>query len=300
MSFTFFASCDKDENDDEKNIVATAQDTDNLSTLVSALERAGLTSTLNGAGPFTVLAPNNTAFQKLLDSNSAWNSINDIDVNLLTDVLLFHVMNGEVKAADLTTSYVNTLSKGPNDEAVSLRINTTDGVVFNGAAKPLTTDVETTNGIVHIIDEVMVPPGIVGIAATNDDFSILVSALTRSDLNTDYLSVLNGEGPFTVFAPTNGAFEALLAGNDEWNALADIPVETLEAVLNYHVVSGANVQSDELTNNQVVATLGGNVTIDTSDGVAIKTSSDQTVKVAVADVQGVNGVVHAIGTVLLP
>jgi len=91
-----------------------------------------------------------------------------------------------------------------------------------------------------------------------------------------------------------------LAGNDEWNALADIPVETLEAVLNYHVVSGANVQSDELTNNQVVATLGGNVTIDTSDGVAIKTSSDQTVKVAVADVQGVNGVVHAIGTVLLP
>ena len=121
----------------------------------------------------------------------------------------------------------------------SLQIDVSNGVVFNGSATPIDTDIEAKNGIIHTINEVMLPPNVVNLASNNDDFSILVAALTRSDLTTDYVSVLTGEGPFTVFAPTNAAFEALLASSADWNTLEDIPVATLEAVLNYHVVSGA-------------------------------------------------------------
>jgi transforming growth factor-beta-induced protein len=146
----------------------------------------------------------------------------------------------------------------------------------------------------------MLPPSVVNLALNNPNFSILVSALTRSDLTTDYVSILSGDGPFTVFAPTNDAFIALLDSNDDWNTLDDIPVATLEAVLNYHVVSGANVQSKELTDEQEVTALGGTFTIDLTGGAKIKTTSNQSVNIVLTDVQGSNGVVHVIDAILLP
>jgi transforming growth factor-beta-induced protein len=226
--------------------------------------------------------------------------LSDIDNDVLANVLKFHVLAADVKAADLTDSYVTALATGPNDEQISLQIDVTGGVKFNGVATPTTTDVITSNGTVHIIDAVMLPPSVVNLALNNPAFSTLVAALTREDLTTDYVSVLSGAGPFTVFAPTNDAFQALLDSNPDWSSLNDIPVATLEAVLNYHVVSGANVQSDELSDNQEIATLGGTVTIDLTDGAKVETTSGQSASVIIADVQGSNGVVHAVNAVLVP
>ena len=298
----FLTSCSDDDTTTPEvvDIVTTAQNTDDLSTLVAALERVNLATTLQGNGPFTVFAPTNAAFQALLDSNPAWNSLDDIDDATLTSVLLFHVLAAEVRAADLTDSYVTTLSTGPNNEQTVLQIDVTGGVKFNGNANPVTTDVEATNGVVHIIDAVMLPPDVVSLALTNDNFSILVAALTRSDLTTDYVSVLSGDGPFTVFAPTNAAFEALLNSNPDWNSLDDIPVATLEAVLNYHVVGSANVQSKQLSDNMEVETLGGMLMVDLTDGAKLETTSSQSVNIILTDVQGTNGVIHAVDTVLLP
>lgn len=294
-------ACDEDTVNEIPNIVDLAKDNADLSSLVSALVRADLVSALEADGAKTVFAPNNAAFQKLLDSNPAWNSLDDIDVPTLTSVLLYHVVGGaNVKAADLTNTYVNTLSTGPNDEALSLQIDLSNGVVFNGKAKPVATDVEASNGIIHIIDEVMLPPNVVNHALNSADFSILVSALTRADLTTDYVSILSGDGPFTVFAPTNQAFLNLLDASAEWNALEDIPVATLQAVLNYHVVSGANVQSKQLSDEQSITLLGGTATVDLTNGAQLKTTSDQTVNIIATDVQGTNGVVHAVDAVLLP
>ncbi len=303
ISAITFTSCEEEEPTptvEPKDIVETAMATDDLSILVDAVVQAGLVETLQGDGPFTVFAPTNDAFQALLDSNPAWNSLSDIDNATLTNVLTFHVIAADVKSTDLSDSYVTTLAAGPNDEQMVLQIDVTGGVKFNGSATPTTVDVGTTNGTVHIIDEVMLPPSVVNLALNNPNFSILVSALTRSDLNTDYVSILSGDGPFTVFAPTNDAFIALLDSNDDWNSLDDIPVATLEAVLNYHVVSGANVQSKELTDQQQVAALGGTFTIDLTDGAKIKTTSNQTVNIVLTDVQGANGVVHVIDAILLP
>ncbi|MEM9936000.1 MAG: fasciclin domain-containing protein [Bacteroidota bacterium] len=302
-TFFVFTSCDDDDDPSdmqELSIVETALATPDLSSLVAALQQANLVSDLEGPGPFTVFAPTNAAFQALLDSNPAWNSLSDIDDATLTSVLLFHVTSGETRAADLTDTYVNTLSTGPNSEPISLQISVTGGVTFNGSAAPSLTDVEASNGVVHIIDEVMLPPNVVNFALNNPDFSSLVAALTRADLSTDYVTVLSGDGPFTVFAPTNAAFQALLDSNNEWSTLADIPVETLTAVLNYHVVSGANVQEDQLSNNQDISTLGGTLTTDLTSGAKLETTSGQSVDIVLTDVQGTNGVIHVVNSVLLP
>jgi uncharacterized surface protein with fasciclin (FAS1) repeats len=298
---TFLSSCDDDDDDTivPTNTIVDVAVNNNLSSLVAAVTRADLAITLSGDGPFTVFAPTNAAFQALLDSNADWNSLNDIPVEALRSVLLFHVLSGSVASGDLSDTYVTTLSTGPNSEALSLQVEVTGGVEFNGDASPITVDVEASNGIVHVIDKVMLPPNVVTLALNNSGFTSLVAALTDSRHTTDFVSILSGAGPFTVFAPTNAAFQALLDSNTDWNSLGDVPVATLEAVLLYHVVNEANVQSGELSNGDV-PTLGGIITIDLTDGAQIKTTSSQTVNIIVVDVQGTNGVIHGIDTVLLP
>ena len=291
---------DVDPPADPMTIVQTAQATADLSFLVEAVVAADLVDALNN-GTFTVFAPNNAAFQALLDSDPAWDVISDIPVETLTSVLLYHVVEGEVKAADLSDTYVPTLSPGPNSEPLSLQINVTGGVFFDGDAAPLSTDIQTSNGVVHVIDKVMMPNSLVDFALANPNFSILVQALTRPSFNGAYLGALTGTNPLTVFAPTNAAFEALLAAVPTWNSLDDIGDPSLMGVLDYHVFAGGNVQSDQLTDGQVIPMLGsGDITIDLSNGVAISTLAGQTVSVVIADVQSTNGVIHVVEQVLLP
>ena len=296
-------SCDSEDEPmpEPMTIVETAQATADLSLLVEAVVAADLVDALN-SGTFTVFAPNNAAFQALLDSDPAWNAITDIPVDVLTSVLLFHVVEGEVRAADLSDTYVNTLSTGPNMEPLSLQITTTGGVTFDGDAAPLTTDVETSNGVVHIIDKVMLPNALTDFALSNPDFSALVGALADPRFNGAYLGALTTAGAvYTVFAPNNAAFQALLDSDPTWNTTADIPAATLGAVLDYHVVAGANVQSDQLSDGQVVTMLGsGDVTVDLANGAALQTGSGQTVNIILTDVQGTNGVIHVVENVLLP
>ncbi len=305
LSLSLLTSCNDDDDpvviDSPKDIVEIASETPSLSILVDAVVKADLVDALKMAGPYTVFAPNNDAFAALLDSNADWNTLNDIPTETLATVLKFHVLTSEVRSTDLSDTYVKTLAMGPNEENLSLQVETTGGVEFNGDAKPLAVDVEANNGVVHIIDKVMLPANIVTLALNNAGFTSLVAALTDSRHTTDFVATLSTDGPFTVFAPTNAAFQALLDSNDEWNGLGDVPIETLDAVLKYHVVNGANVQADQLSDNQEIAMLsGGMLTVDLTDGAKLETSSDQSVVISLTDVQGTNGVIHAVDSVLLP
>jgi len=296
------SACKADETPEPEpmTIVETAQATPDLSLLVEAVIAANLVDALN-SGTFTVFAPNNAAFQALLDSDPTWNTVADIPVSVLTSVLLFHVVEGEVRAADLTDTYVKTLSAGPNSSFYSLQVAVTGGVTFNGGTLPLTTDIQTSNGVVHIIDEVMMPQSLVGFALNNPNFSTLVAALTRPSFNGAYVGALSMAGPFTVFAPTNQAFQDLLDSNPAWNSLADIDDATLGAVLNYHVFVAGNVSASQLTEGQVITMYGsGDIVINLTNGAQILTSSSQTVNITFTDVQGTNGVIHVIDQVLLP
>lgn len=303
LSFGLLTSCSDDDPviEKPKNIVDVAVADSNLSVLVAALQKADLVSALQADGPYTVFAPTDAVFQALLDSNDSWSSLDDIPVATLKSVLLFHVISVEVKAADLSNTYVNTLSTGPNDEMLSLQVEVDGAVEFNGDSKPIATDIMASNGVIHTIDKVMLPANVVTLALNNSGFTSLVTALTDDRHTTDFVSLLSQEGPYTIFAPTNAAFQALLDSNDSWSSLADIPIATLEAVLKYHVFAGGNVQSDELSDNQEITMFDGNmVTVDLSSGAKLDTSSGQSVVISLTDVQGTNGVIHVVDSVLLP
>ncbi|WP_297765602.1 fasciclin domain-containing protein [uncultured Muriicola sp.] len=324
----FVASCsDDDENDpiiviDELNIVETAQGTSDLSLLVDALIQADadLVATLSAAGPFTVFAPTNAAFAALLeDLGDDYNSLADFDTadekELLAKVLTYHVIAGtEAFSGDLTDGMMITTVQG---EDVTINLN---GGVFIGdatdtEAEVITADVATSNGVVHIIDKVLLPQevldalgiptqNIVEKAIATPDLSLLVEALLQADADLDV--VLSGTGPFTVFAPTNDAFAALLDDlGAEYNSLADFDTadekELLVKVLTYHVVAGTEALSTDLMQDMRIETFQGeNVSVDLNGGVFIGDATDIAAEVVIPDVLASNGVVHVIDKVLLP
>nr|HQD45024.1 fasciclin domain-containing protein [Kaistella sp.] len=197
----------------------------------------------------------------------------------------------------------STLAKGNASSAknLSMYIDTTSGVKINGISSVTKTDINASNGVIHKVDKVIGLPTVVTHALANPNFSSLVSALTRSDM-PNFAGILSGtaSSPFTVFAPTNSAFTSLLTELSLPN-LAAVPKSTLENVLKYHVVAGANVLSTDITNNMNVTTFqGGTFKITTTGGVKITDANNRVSNVIATDVQCSNGVIHAIDKVLLP
>ena len=241
-----FTACDEDSDDTpspSQDITELAQNDSRFTSLVAALTQADLVSTLQGPGPFTVFAPTNDAFTTFLADNN-FASLDEVPAEVLSAVLLNHVVAGKALSTDLATGYLSTsATEASTSNPLSAYVDLSSGVKINGVSTVEEADLEASNGVIHAVDAVIGLPTVVTHALANAGFTSLVAALTRQDLTTDYVSILSGNGPFTVFAPTNEAFQALLDSNTDWNSLADIPVATLEAVLNYHVVSGANVLS---------------------------------------------------------
>ena len=307
FSATLFVSCD-DDNDDATelslNIVEFATSNPNYSLLAEAVVKAELDDALSGNGPFTLFAPTNDVFQTFLDG-AGTNTVENTPKEILVQVLTNHVIAGEFKASDLSTRYYTTLSATEfGDEAnTSIFINTDGGVSINGTVGVAQADVEVSNGVIHVIDEVIAPPTVVTFALADPNFSSLVTALTANGLTTNFVSVLSGNGPFTVFAPNNEAFEALLNSNDSWSVVADIPVEVLESVLLYHVTNAGNVRSTQLSDGQQVTTLSNSATfsIDLTAGPnPMIMAGSNTAEIIATDVQATNGVIHAINAVILP
>lgn len=273
------------------SIVDIALSDSQFSILVDAVTRADLAGVLSGDGNFTVFAPTNDAFMSLL-TELGLSSLDDLSNDAIKDIVLYHAIGSEVFSADLTTSYVSSLNTtGPNDEAVSIYVNTDNGVILNGSVNVTSADIDADNGVVHVIDKVLLPPNVVDAAIANNTFASLVSAVVEAGL----VEALSAEGPFTIFAPTNDAFAALLTDLDV-SAVSEIPTETLTAVLLYHVVSG-NVKSSDLTTGMVPTLNTENmITVSIDNGVTLNDG----VNVISTDVQTVNGIIHVIDKVLVP
>jgi transforming growth factor-beta-induced protein len=271
----------------ENNSILDIALANNFNSLTAALAKVNLATTFLKDGAYTVFAPTDAAFATFL-SNAGFSGLNDVPEDVLTDVLLYHVVGAEVLSTDLSNGYVSTLLKSFDDNAVTLLVDLSSGVSLNKSSVT-TPDIEGSNGIIHIVDKVLSPPTVVDVAINNPNFSILVEAVVKADL----VETLNGEGPFTVFAPTNDAFNALFADLGV-SGIDDLTAEQLVPILQYHVV-GDNVLSTELVAGNVT-TLNGDITIALGTPPTINTNSE----IAIVDVQGTNGVVHAISKVLLP
>jgi len=164
------------------------------------------------------------------------------------------------------------------------------GVSINKNTKVTSADIAAKNGVIHVVDKVILPPSIVNIAIDNANFSILVQAVVKAGL----VDALSGAGPFTVFAPTIDAFKALFAQLGIMG-IDNLTAEQLTPILTYHVVSG-NVLSTALSNGDVpTLNKGKSLKVNLSGGVKINDS-----EVVAANIQGSNGVVHVINKVLIP
>jgi transforming growth factor-beta-induced protein len=291
FSVVFFAGCKDDEDVPqigEKNIVEVASDAGNFSILIEAAQKAGLASFLSTEDDLTVFAPTDEAFEALL-GDLGLSSLDDIPVADLTSILTYHVIGAKVLSSGLSTGYVPTLSNYDSN-SISMYIETGSGVMINNSVSVTTADIEASNGVIHVVDKVILPPTVVNIALANDNFTTLVQAVVKAGL----VDALSSEGPFTVFAPTNDAFEALFTQLGI-EGIDDLTAEQLTPILMYHVVPG-NVLSSELTSGEVgTLSENNNLTVDLSSGVKINESS-----VVAADIQGTNGVVHVIDQVLIP
>lgn len=304
MMFTM-TSCGDDDpavtTPEEMTIAEIVQENEDFSSLLAALEKTQLTAVLNGTDNFTVFAPQNDAFASFL-ADKGFANLDAVPTTVLTQILLNHVVSGDVKAADLSTGYFSNLAEeSTTGNNLNKYVDTDGGVTINGTTTVTTADISASNGTIHIVNSVIDLPTIVTFAVSNPDLSILVQALTRPSFGSTYVDILSStDAPFTVFAPTNQAFVNLL-GLLGVDSLDDVDDETLQNVLNYHVIAGANVLANSLTDEQKAMTFQGTeITIDLDNGAQIKEGANGPSNIIATDIQSFNGVVHVIDSVLLP
>ncbi|MGD2046011.1 MAG: fasciclin domain-containing protein [Gemmatimonadota bacterium] len=272
-----------------QDIVDIVIETADVSTLETAVIEADLVSALQSDGPFTVFAPVNSAFDGL-GSDLVGALLEPENADLLTSILTYHVVPGVAAAStDLTNGQMVPTLQGDD-----LTIGISGSTVTVGAATVTGADVEATNGIIHLIDQVLIPEVDIVDTGILNEFYTLVDLVRSAGLESTLRGDNSGAG-YTVFAPTEEAFAAL----------SSVPTgQDLVDILTYHVV-GATVESGALSDGQVVTTVDGSrtftVNIDSGSGaVSITDGSGATVNVVATDVTATNGIVHVIDGVLLP
>ncbi len=292
-----FSSCKKkDPVVVNGTITAIVSNSPDFTLLKAAVVKAGLAGTLDGKGPFTVFAPTNEAFAA---SGITMATINQLSPDALKGILLYHTVSGKLLAKDLPSGpNANVTTVAGSDVFVT---KNEKGVFVNGVTVTKA-DIIATNGVIHTISRVLMPPAgnIVQVAIANPNFSYLVAAVLRaSQGTTNVASVLSGAGPFTLFAPTNDAFKA--AGFATIDAINNADPNTLASILTYHVIEG-RVFSSDLTNGAMPKTVnGGTVTINLTNGATVKGKSNTTAsKITSTDLVTTNGIIHTIDQVLLP
>ncbi len=268
-----------------QDIVATAMGNKDFSTLVSAIKAADLVEALQGPGPFTVFAPTNAAFAKV-DPKTLDALLKNKP--LLQGVLKYHVVSGKALAADVVKQTGWATLAGQR-----IDVKAADGKVMIDGATVTATDIQCSNGVIHVIDTVILPStiDIVATAMQAGKFKTLCAAVEAAGL----ASTLQGEGPFTVFAPTDEAFAKLPAGTVE-GLLKPENKGKLTAILTYHVVPG-RVFSDKVVASKTLKTVQGQeIAISLKDGKAMADKAT----IIKTDIDSSNGVIHVIDAVLMP
>ncbi len=275
------------------DIVQTAIADGRFKTLATALTAADLVTALKSPGPFTVFAPTDDAFAKL-PPGTIDNLLKPENKALLIEILTYHVVGGKpLKAADILALNPPYELQMFNNISTQINVDVNKLVVDN--ALVIQADVLATNGIIHVIDTVLLPPDVVEIAITDGRFKTLVVALTAADL----VAALKGPGPFTVFAPTDAAFAKLPPGTID-NLLKPENKPKLVQLLTYHVVAGRTLSAADIyaLNPPFKLEMANGLSTNITEYVGDIQVNDATV--IVANVFGTNGIIHAIDRVLLP
>tara|TARA_Y200000002_G_C22589147_1_gene624387 strand:+ start:81 stop:1046 length:966 start_codon:yes stop_codon:yes gene_type:complete len=308
--FSFTYSCSVDDGEVEmrpKTMLDLVQESTNYTYLTYAISKTGLSNTLSSSNSsLTLFAPNDMAFGRFLMENG-FRSIDEIPVELLTKVLLNHVLVEEVEYSKFRTGYYETAAefvKETYTKNISMHIEEVNMRITLNGESMITRAVRAENGIVHAVNRVIPLPTIVTFAKADKNLEILLTALTRPDLTADFPSILStgsdtSPAPFTVFAPTNEAFVDLLQELGA-NSLSDIDESTLKSTLTYHVLAERVAASKDLSDNLQLETLGGTITANVTGGATLTDGNNRVCNIIAVDIQANNGIVHVIDKVILP
>lgn len=306
----FLASCTNDDNPTppavEENIVELIQASPNFTTLYAALQRAELVTTLSGNGPFTIMAPTNTAFTAFLNT-AGFANLDAVPVPLLRQLLLNHVLGANIRSSvflGFQSGYIKTLAPGPSTGSnISLYFDASQGINFNGVSQIASggADIAASNGTIHVVETVIKLATVADFIVLDPNFAALETAM-KSSGQPNFVATLStsfgtNPAPFTVFAPVNQAFSTIPVST---------PTAALTAILNHHVIPGNNIQSSAITNGlQSPPTLEGDILTFTILGESITITDGAgnggtSISDAFLNLQASNGIVHAIDKVLMP
>ncbi|MBS0466352.1 MAG: fasciclin domain-containing protein [Proteobacteria bacterium] len=295
LLLAFAAGCGGSD-DHPGNVVQVAQSDSRFSILVEAVQAAGLADTLSAPGPYTVFAPTNDAFKALFGELGVTKDQLLANKPLLTAVLKYHVVAGEVPSSAIPLGKAITPVGGGyfKIDKVGANLVITDG--RNRTSKIVQADIATSNGVIHAIDKVLLPADktVVQTAIANPDFSILVEAVTAAGL----VDTLSAPGPYTVFAPTNAAFASLLTELGVTKAQLLANTALLTKVLTYHVVPGLVLKADVPFNTPIKTVEGETFTV--SPNLVITDQRGRQSNIVATDVLASNGVIHVLDKVILP
>ncbi|SCY17434.1 Uncaracterized surface protein containing fasciclin (FAS1) repeats [Nonlabens sp. Hel1_33_55] len=295
------------DDDDNMNVIngPTALDfimeSPDHTLMVQALERSQLDFTLDQDGSLTVFAPNNQAFSTFLSANN-FGSIDAIPEDLLRTLLLYHVQTEIKTVGQFNSQYFKTLAQIDNAQMDVFVELENSNLRINDEATVIDPDNTVSNGIVHIIDNVLDLPSVFTLISANPNFSNLTTALTQEGLSITLDDNTDASAPFTLFAPSNPAFASFIAAdpNDEFENVQDVlDQNNLDDQLLYHVLGNQALRQDAFVDGSTINPLGnGTFTVGTMSGISILDGSGMTVNLVATNITAFNGVIHTLDFIL--
>jgi len=307
--FAATTSCleDADDNDNRlprPNAYERVAESTEHTLLLEALELTGLDLTFKNSGSFTVFAPDDAAFATYLSDNAIV-MLADIPRAELRNLLLNHVLQNLRRDADFTAGYTKTSALSTADKNLDMYVQIAPSLLLNNSVSITRANVSASNGVLHFTDKVLALPTLATLVAANPDFGALSTALTQQNLVaalSNTTTTGTNPAPFTVFAPSDAAFQALIdeSTTDPLNSIADLlALPNLSDILLYHVVSGNAYRNGDFSDNFTVDPIAtGTFTINTTDGTAITDGQGRIVNLIERDITGVNGVLHSLNNLL--
>lgn len=304
-------SCeDADDNDNiipGKNLFERISENSELTQLKTALEITSLDFTLSNTGSFTLFAPTDAAFNQYLSANG-FTDLNAVPVDDLRNLLQYHLLQTLTRSEDFLPGYAKTSANNlEQQQNLDLYIQTAPTLLLNGTTAITTGNVTGNNGILHIVDNVLSLPTVATLVQANPDFSNLLIALNQEGLTTTLENMTTtgtNPAPYTVFGPSNAAFQALIdeSTTDSLNTFADVlALPNLTDILLNHVVSGSSLRGESFSDGIMIDPItAGMLTVNTTGGAVITDQTSRLVSIIGIDLTATNGVLHILNNVLLP
>ncbi len=296
-------SCEEDtpQVPEGPNLLEVIQNRSDLTILNEAITQSNFGPTLQ-SGQYTFFAPSDEAFEAYFSANGI-SSISDITSSNISRLLLNHTVQSELRESQLIDGYQNTLLLGGGSgNSVRIFFNLGSGFGINNEATIDESDIEATNGFVHIVNEVIPLPDVVDHITYNPTFTTFLEGIQRSDLSFNFMDTLRSDGPFTLFIPTNEAFESFFAANSSGDDIQSLPSDELEDLLRYHILRGVNrfssFQEETFTSETWLEGMPINVAFFEDVGFLVDLKQ-RVYDIELVNIQGTNGVIHIIDKVLV-